>query len=75
MNWTTEGVYLTFLRGCSIQEGDLFKRVVISRAYGILPAAVLDSVAEAQRVQVSTRLAAVNSSQPKGSQDCLNVST
>ena len=34
MNWTTEGVYLTFLRGCSIQEGDLCKRVVILRAYG-----------------------------------------
>ena len=28
-------VYLTFLRGCSIQEVDLFKRVLISRAYGI----------------------------------------
>ena len=36
MNWTTKKVYLTFLRGCSIQEGDLFKRMVISRAYGIL---------------------------------------
>ena len=35
MNWTTEGAYLTFLRGYSIQEGDLFKRVVISRAYGM----------------------------------------
>ena len=30
------GVYSKFLRGCSIQEGDLFKRVVISSAYGTL---------------------------------------
>ena len=36
---------------------------------------LLDSVAEAQLVQVSTRPVAVNSSQPKHSQDCLNVST
>ena len=27
MNWTTEGVYLTFLRGCPIQEGDLFNGI------------------------------------------------
>ena len=27
MNWTTEGVYLTFLRGCSIQEGGHIARV------------------------------------------------
>ena len=36
---------------------------------------VLDSVTEAQLIQVSTRRAAVNSSQPTHSQDCLNVST
>ena len=40
-----------------------------------LVSSLLDSVAEEQRVQVSTRRAAVNSSQPKHSQDCLNVST
>ena len=27
MNWTTEGGYLTFLRGCSIQEGGRIARV------------------------------------------------
>ena len=40
-----------------------------------LASSLLDRVAEAQRVQVSTRRAAVNSTQPKHSQDCLNVST
>ena len=40
-----------------------------------LVSSLLASVAEARRVQVSTRRAAVNSSQPKHSQDCLNVST
>ena len=40
-----------------------------------LVSSLLDSVADAQRVQVSTRHAAVNLSQPKHSQDCLNVST
>ena len=40
-----------------------------------LVSSLLDSVAEAQRVQVLTRRAAVNSSQPRHSQDCLNVST
>ena len=40
-----------------------------------LASSLLDSVVEAQRVQVSTRRAAVNSSQPKHSQNCPNVST
>ena len=40
-----------------------------------LVSSLLDNVAEAQRVQVSTRQAAVNSSEPMLSQDCLNVST
>ena len=40
-----------------------------------LVSSLLDSVAEAQRIQVSTRQAAVKSSQPMHSQDCLNVST
>ena len=40
-----------------------------------LASSLLDSVAEAQRVQVSTRRAAVDSSQPKHSQDSPNVST
>ena len=35
MNWTTEGVYLTFREGVLFMKGDLFKRVLISRAYGI----------------------------------------
>ena len=34
MNWTTEGVYLTFREGVLFKKGDLFKRVVISREYG-----------------------------------------
>ena len=40
-----------------------------------LASSLLDSVAEVQRVQVSTRRTAVISTQPKHSQDCLNVST
>ena len=40
-----------------------------------LASSLLDSVAEAQRVQFSTRWSAVISTQPKHSQDCLNVST
>ena len=40
-----------------------------------LASSLLYSVAEAQRVQVSTRRSAVNWTQPNHSQDCLNVST
>ena len=40
-----------------------------------LASSLLDSVAEVQRVQVSTCRSAVNLTQPKHSQDCLNVST
>ena len=40
-----------------------------------LASSLLASVAEAQRIQVSTRQAAVKPSQPMHSQDCLNVST
>ena len=36
---------------------------------------LLDIVAEVQRVQVSTRRSAINKTQPKHSQDCLNIST
>ena len=40
-----------------------------------LASSLLDIVAEEQRVHVSTRQTAVNLTQPKHSQDCLNVST
>ena len=51
MNWTTEGVYLTFWEGVLFKKGDLFKRVVMSRVYGLQRTRYLDQQDQIHLVQ------------------------